>query len=48
MSAGQLSDIEKPNINLNREKWFIKYANTHFNTLDLSSGYFWDFAKRMI
>jgi hypothetical protein len=48
MSAGQLSDIEKPNINLNREKWFIKYANTHFNTLDLSSGYFWDIAKRMI
>jgi len=48
MSAGQLSDIEKPNINLNREKWFIKYANTHFNTHDLSSGYYWDIVKNMI
>ena len=48
MSAGQLSDIEKPNLNLNREKWFLKYANTHFNTLDLSSGYYWDIVKNMI
>ena len=48
MSAGQLSDIEKPNINLDRDKWFLKYANTHFSTHDLSSGYFWDIVKDMI
>jgi hypothetical protein len=48
MNAGQLSDIEKPNLNLDREKFFIRYANTHFNHYDLSSGYYWDIVKDMI
>ena len=48
MNAGQLSDIEKPNLNLNREKFFTRYANTHFNHYDLSSGYYWDIVKDMI
>jgi hypothetical protein len=48
MNAGQLSDIEKPNLNLDRENFFLRYANTHFNLYDFSSGYYWDIVKNMI
>ena len=42
--AGELSDIENPK-EIDRNKFFKKYVNSHWNLLDLRSGDFWGHVK---
>ena len=48
MNSGDLKDIENPNIEDNRDKWFANYAATHYCLKDLSSGYYFGKVKDLI
>jgi hypothetical protein len=48
MDCGDFKDIENP-INLpDRDKWFLKYAGTHYNLQDVENGYFFGLVKNYI
>ena len=48
MNCGDFKDIENP-INLpDRDKWFLKYAGTHYNLQDVENGYFFGLIKNYI
>ena len=48
MNSGDLKDIENPDVQDKRDKWFANYAATHYNLKDLSSGYYFGKVKNLI
>ena len=48
MKAGELSDIENPNIGTNRQQFLNNLGYSHWRLPDLESGEYWERVKNDI
>jgi len=46
--SGDFSDIENPNLNINRDTFLQKYSYSHWNNIEMRDGIFWEHTKKYL